>query len=343
MGIMQSTTQSTNWEFNFYNCRIRGYVPIHWGWANGNLLQTCELTGNYAANSMVVMSAVSPDSSSIQKITWIECLFSQTQTVTNQIHYLNDNGTAATFLNLVIGGSSEQGNNLVAFNTTTDVPNSILPCTGSTIAFKSHFVERISGQLLVGENAAAAYTQWEINGRWGQGVNVSDLLTQRGTRTTVTIADIFYPSTGGGISFQASNTLLNNYAEGTFTAALVCGTSGTITLTASTGDTLTYTQIGKEIFFDGLLLVDSVSSPVGSLTLTGLPATVPNRNRNRSSVTVIPSTWNASLTTPVGGSLIPNTTTCLIKKFQNGGFDADCAGDVQAGAGLHISGQYSLA
>lgn len=57
---------------------------------------------------------------------------------------------------------------------------------------------------------------------------------------------------------------------GTFTATLICGTSGSITLTSGY-DTLSYVKIGRFVMVQGQIQVDSVSSPTGSLLLTGLP------------------------------------------------------------------------
>lgn len=78
--------------------------------------------------------------------------------------------------------------------------------------------------------------------------------------------------TGGQIAFPATavpsadaNTL-DDYEEGTYTATLTCGTSGTITLT-STRDLLAYTKIGRSVSITGSIRVNSVSSPVGNLVL----------------------------------------------------------------------------
>jgi len=79
--------------------------------------------------------------------------------------------------------------------------------------------------------------------------------------------------TGGQIAFPATavpsadpNTL-DDYEEGYFTAVLTCGTSGTITMNA-TYDTLSYTKNGREVTLHGNMIVTSVSSPLGALTLT---------------------------------------------------------------------------
>ena len=65
---------------------------------------------------------------------------------------------------------------------------------------------------------------------------------------------------------SADPNTLDDYQEGTYTATLTCGTSGTITLDASF-DNLAYTKIGRSNTVIGLIKVDSVSSPVGSLSV----------------------------------------------------------------------------
>lgn len=82
---------------------------------------------------------------------------------------------------------------------------------------------------------------------------------------------------GIGITFPATQSAssnantLDDYEEGTFTATLSPGTSGSITLN-SIYDLLSYTKIGRLVTITGQLVVSSVSSPVGSLVnLNNLP------------------------------------------------------------------------
>lgn len=85
-------------------------------------------------------------------------------------------------------------------------------------------------------------------------------------------------SNGKGIDFSATSgtgtsELLADYEEGTFTATLTPGTSGTITLVTNV-NVLAYTKIGRSVHINGLLEVQSVSLPVGTtVTLATLPFT----------------------------------------------------------------------
>jgi hypothetical protein len=93
----------------------------------------------------------------------------------------------------------------------------------------------------------------------------------------------------GGLTFNgdtAAANALNDYEEGTFTATLVPSTSGSISL-FSTFRTLSYTKIGRQVTVKGLLLVQSVSSPVGTeVKIQGLPFLTANAGSGRGSGSV---------------------------------------------------------
>jgi hypothetical protein len=82
--------------------------------------------------------------------------------------------------------------------------------------------------------------------------------------------------TGTGITFPATQNAsadantLDDYEEGTWTPSLVCGTSGTITLSSPTNTGL-YTRVGRQVTVIVLASVSSVSSPVGTLNINGFP------------------------------------------------------------------------
>jgi hypothetical protein len=89
-------------------------------------------------------------------------------------------------------------------------------------------------------------------------------LSLGGTTIIPAAGQIAFPATQN--SSSNANTL-DDYEEGTYTATITTGTSGTVTLSSSV-DLLQYTKIGRLVTFTGRVLVTSVSSPVGSINFT---------------------------------------------------------------------------
>jgi hypothetical protein len=123
--------------------------------------------------------------------------------------------------------------------------------------------------------------------------------------TNVKTGNLVIGTSGKGIDFSATagtgtSELLSDYEEGIFTATLTPATSGTITL-ASTGNELAYTKVGRQVFINGLLIVDSVSSPVGGSVKLNLPFTTVNLGdgAGRSAGASVQNTSGAYLLTPM--------------------------------------------
>ena len=79
--------------------------------------------------------------------------------------------------------------------------------------------------------------------------------------------------TADGLLFgtdTASANAMDDYEEGNWTAAFTCGGGGTIAPNASY-DQMNYTKIGRVVHVSGNVDGFTVSSPTGSLTMTGLP------------------------------------------------------------------------
>ena len=95
---------------------------------------------------------------------------------------------------------------------------------------------------------------------------------------TVSTGDLVMGTSGKGIDFSATSDsgpgttgseVLNDYEEGTWTGAMTLG-SGSATFNASY-NTGNYTKVGRLVTLTGAFLVGSVTTPGGSLTITGLP------------------------------------------------------------------------
>lgn len=98
---------------------------------------------------------------------------------------------------------------------------------------------------------------------------------------TASTGNLIVGTAGKGIDFSANanlpgatKELLDWYEEGTYTAAVSCGTSGTVSL-YSVYDTLSYTRIGRQVTVVGQIKIETVASPVGHFTVN-LPYAIGN-------------------------------------------------------------------
>ena len=100
--------------------------------------------------------------------------------------------------------------------------------------------------------------------------------------------NLAFPS-GQGIDFGATGEgsgtmtreVLDDYEEGYFAPTLTMSTSGSVTLQALYTD-LSYVKIGSLVTIIGQIRLNTVSSPVGNISITNLPFTVrPNTDLGR--------------------------------------------------------------
>ena len=148
----------------------------------------------------------------------------------------------------------------------------------------------------------------------------------------------------GGIAFPATavavadaNTL-DDYEEGTWTAAFVPATSGTITLTLATG---TYVKIGRAVTISGVFTVASVSSPVGYLTITGLPFAGGSGTSFRTSVSIVANGLAATMTTFLTATIQSDSNIYVFKSNGLGSLSGG-AEAIQAGSEIFIGGTYQI-
>lgn len=134
---------------------------------------------------------------------------------------------------------------------------------------------------------------------------------------------------------SADANTLDDYEEGTWTATLTCGTSGTITLSGNAG---TYTKIGRAVTVTALLTVDSVSSPVGSLTLGGLPFAAVTGAEFRSAPGIYANTMEVTAQCMVG--ILNNAATTMLIRNLYDGNAGNAAGVIKAGTTLGIGLMY---
>lgn len=112
-------------------------------------------------------------------------------------------------------------------------------------------------------------------------------------------------NSGAGIDFSATSgtgtsELFDDYEEGVFVATFAPAISGTITL-VTTANELAYTKVGRQVFINGMVIIDSVSSPVGASVKLNLPFTTANLGdaAGRSAGVSVQNTSGAYLLTPI--------------------------------------------
>jgi hypothetical protein len=159
------------------------------------------------------------------------------------------------------------------------------------------------------------------------GITTPDLNATAQTSNLVTTGDISAAdlTLSGGVYLggTGSANLLDDYEEGTYTATITPLTSGSVTLNASF-DTLSYTKVGRKVSITGLLIVLSVSSPVGRCDIN-LPfsiASAPDRASDSSGTARNANLWGientafmslANLST--GAELVPTTSQQFYIQF----------------------------
>lgn len=158
---------------------------------------------------------------------------------------------------------------------------------------------------------------------------------------TLSTGNLVIGTSGKGIDFSATagtgtSELLADYEEGTWTPVLIAGTSGTITLGSPTNSGR-YTKIGRQVTVIVLASVGSVSSPVGTLSITGFPFA--NGAATRVPATVMIQA--GAVTTTASKSFIIESASgaILFTRFAAGAYTSD-ASDIQAATDVYFEATY---
>jgi hypothetical protein len=169
----------------------------------------------------------------------------------------------------------------------------------------------------------------------------TDMVTDNGTNTLI----IQGPAASKfplGVKFGSGTLALDSYAVGTTVVTMTAGTSGTITLNASF-QTLGYVKIGRLVTYTGILLVSSVSSPVGALRIAGLGFSTDSAQSSRAGVAVRAASLTAGATTQIQGYIGISSNSILLEAFAAGAADTTIADYVQANTEFVISASYIAA
>ena len=147
---------------------------------------------------------------------------------------------------------------------------------------------------------------------------------------------ITFPATA--VAATDANTL-DDYEEGTWTAAFVPSTSGTITMNNATA---TYTKVGRVVTINGLLSVTSVSSPLGYLLINGLPFAGGAGASKRCAIAINNESMNVTMTTVLVASIQSGSEIYVFKNDSVGGQSLTTAADVKAGTIIFVGGTYTI-
>lgn len=200
-------------------------------------------------------------------------------------------------------------------------------------------------QTPAGGSPGGSTTQVQYNNAGAFG-GVSGFTTD-GTRvtasTTIGVGGATPSTSGSGVTFPATQSAssdvntLDDYEEGSWTAALTCGTSGTITLDPGYS-TLRYTKVGRSVTLTGFVYISAVSSPTGTLTLTGLPfASASGNGFNAGASFYI---YGMSTATNLIGVINNSTATVSLETFSAGVRASNIANLFGAAGGFMLSISY---
>jgi hypothetical protein len=171
----------------------------------------------------------------------------------------------------------------------------------------------------------------------GNAHSTSTTVSDSGTNTTVIQGPSAWKMPFGSY-FGAGSVPLTVYDEGTFTAAITCGTSGTITLNPSF-QTLGYVKVGRLVTVTGLLIVSNVSSPVGTCAIGNLPFPTDSAQSSRAAVAVRAASLAAGATTSIQGRINSGDNKIYLEYF-SAGSATNLSPQVQANSEFYISATY---
>jgi len=173
-------------------------------------------------------------------------------------------------------------------------------------------------------HANAASRQWQFQ-TIEQGVANDGIITLQLSGGNVAIgrstADAKLDVSGGirtssGILFgtdTAAANALDDYEEGTWTAAIKDASNNAVTMGDAAGS---YTKVGRLVFVSGYFRVNGLGSASGNVRITGLPFAVPNNNDAYASVSIgYAANLNNSAVYVMAGYTGKNTSDLILQNW----------------------------
>ncbi len=134
------------------------------------------------------------------------------------------------------------------------------------------------------------------------------------------------------------NVTLDLIERYSFTPAILTGTSGTVTLGTATG---TYLREGNRVSFNLTCIASSISSPVGTVSISGLPYLNGSNNNNYSAVSIYCESMGP-LVNNLLGLIQKGSNTITIYRFSAGSPTSDAANILTASSWITVSGFYFI-
>ena len=256
-----------------------------------------------------------------------------------------EGGADGNFVNLDVtgtttldGATSVTGGNFFVSNGSVATAGVLVDANGATLSFTRNTTSYIRN------NAAGGQLTFTTNG------DSASTVLNLGTTGNVTVGtgNLVIGTSGKGIDFSATagtgtSELLSDYEEGTFTHALTCGTSGTITV-AGAYDTGSYVKVGNKVTAQGLIIMSAISSPNGILTIN-LPFIAANggeREFDTAATVVI----NNSVSNTAGSYVayvVENTQAIEVLEGDSASFGSLSANQIQASSTIWYNVTYRAA
>ena len=149
-----------------------------------------------------------------------------------------------------------------------------------------------------------------------------------------------------GVQFgttDAAAELLDDYEEGTYEVTITPSTSGTVTLNTAY-ETAQYTKVGRNVHVSGLLVVTSVSSPVGNfqINLPFTPVNLADRAGDSAASLVVQSVVSANIADFVG-TINEGTAVIYVQLGDASTVQDDSAQQLGSGTLISFSATYAAA
>ena len=300
---------STNYGYTFPNAsgtlaltsNLSSYLPLAGGTMTGPLILSNVASGGYGIqinNSLGAGFVALRESDDSYTLG-----MTSPTTTTVTIHANNDPSYINTTGNFGFGNAS---------------PSYRVDITGTLRNTTSAYFATSSGNVGIG-NVSASY-KLDVTG------------TGRFTSTVATTGVVF-PATQ---TASADPNTLDDYEEGTWTAAFNSDT-GSITMDNSF-KTGRYTKIGRIVTIQLHARFTAISSPTGSLSVSGLPFTSASSNQNRTAGSIIFFDSSAPLFTSIVTYMSNNTSSFTIAGFNQTLLNA--ASYVKASSEIYIGLSY---